>query len=355
MKVSRIAMAGALVILTACVALSQPTNNSPADAAADAAWKDVAQAIVLPATYNQQELQQHFVTAAAKAKAFYTQFPESTNAVIAKILECNMLEGAFAYGSRAPGDVAALTNALKALLADSRLTDDERVDARLAILSIERLEGENSTQDDLKRQDDYEKGLEALIKDYPKNDEGYAALLEFASEYASDDKARLIANEILADPVSDPIKDQAKAILNRLNAVGKPLNIKFTSLDGREVDLTNMKGKVVLVDFWATWCGPCVQEIPNIKDVYEKLHSKGFDVVGISFDQSEDRLKDFVQTNELAWPQYFDGKQWGNKFGQQYAINALPRMWLVDKKGNLADSNARDDLQGKVEKLLEEN
>jgi thiol-disulfide isomerase/thioredoxin len=136
--------------------------------------------------------------------------------------------------------------------------------------------------------------------------------------------------------------------------VGKPLDIKFTAVDGRAVDLSEMKGKVVLVDFWATWCGPCVAEIPRVKEAYTKLHSKGFEIVGISFDKDKAKLESFVKDKGMEWPQFFDGKAWQNEYGQKYGINAIPTMWLVDKKGNLREPNARGDLAAKVEKLLAE-
>ena len=69
---------------------------------------------------------------------------------------------------------------------------------------------------------------------------------------------------------------------------------------------------LTVVDFWATWCGPCVAEMPNVKNVYSKFHPQGFEIVGISLDQSRDRLDQYVKSNQIAWPQYFDGKWWNN-------------------------------------------
>ena len=130
------------------------------------------------------------------------------------------------------------------------------------------------------------------------------------------------------------------------------MELKFTAVDGREVDLAKLRGKVVLVDFWATWCGPCVGEIPNLVKAYEKLHDKGFEILGISFDEDKGKLEAMTKQKGMNWPQFFDGKGWKNQFGEKFGINSIPRMWLVDKKGMVVDTEGRTGLAEKVEKLL---
>lgn len=110
---------------------------------------------------------------------------------------------------------------------------------------------------------------------------------------------------------------------------------------GKTFSLSANKGKVVLIDFWATWCGPCVAELPNVLKAYEKHHAKGFEIIGISLDSDQKKLETFVKQKHMTWPQYFDGQGWQNKLAQQYGVNSIPATYLVDRQGNIIASGLR--------------
>ncbi len=134
----------------------------------------------------------------------------------------------------------------------------------------------------------------------------------------------------------------------------KPVDLKFTASDGREVDLEKMRGKVVLLDFWATWCPLCIKALPQVRQVYKKQQQHGFEVVGISLDSEKAEMDAFVNGNDMPWPHYFDGKGWENKISSKYGITQLPAMWLIDKNGMLASIHGEENLAEKVAQLLKE-
>jgi len=135
---------------------------------------------------------------------------------------------------------------------------------------------------------------------------------------------------------------------------GKLVPLKFDAADGSQVDLARLRGKVVLIDFWATWCGPCMKEVPNVVAAYQKYHDKGFEVVGISLDKSKDAMLKVAAQKGMTWPQYFDGKGWNNEISSGFHIQQIPTMWLVNKNGLVATTEARGNLDAVIEKLLAE-
>jgi peroxiredoxin len=127
-------------------------------------------------------------------------------------------------------------------------------------------------------------------------------------------------------------------------------------LDGQPLSISQFKGKVVLIDFWATWCGPCVAELPNVLAAYEKHHAKGFEIVGISLDQDRNKLKDFIDRKKMTWPQYFDGEGWDSKLGRKYGITSIPATFLLDREGKIVGRNLRGPaLEAAVAKALGES
>jgi peroxiredoxin len=143
-----------------------------------------------------------------------------------------------------------------------------------------------------------------------------------------------------------------------LEAIGKPPEIAGPTLDGGEIDISQFKGKVVLVDFWATWCRPCVLELPNVQKAYDKYHDEGFEVIAVSFDRTKQALAKFVEDRNLPWPQIFfdeEGKRyWDNPVGLKYGISAIPVTFLIDRDGNLRKIDVRgEDLESAVVELLQ--
>jgi thiol-disulfide isomerase/thioredoxin len=285
-----------------------------------------------------------------KAKDFYTRFPKDSHTLDARKQEMEMTGVALSLG--ATNEQSRMDAAEKTLLADPSLSEDDRFSIRRS--DIQRAAQAKEAEGEAAAMAELEKGIRALQKEFPKRPEIMQMLLEIAGD-AEGEKARVLLQDVTNSALaSDEIKQSAAGELKKLDFVGKPVDLHFTAVDGREVDVSKMKGKVVLIDFWATWCAPCVGEIPHVKEAYDKNHTNGFEIVGVSLDQEKGSLTEFVSGHKMEWPQYFDGQGWDNKMAGQFGITSIPAMWLIDKKGNLRDLHARSDLSGKVEKLLAE-
>ena len=142
-----------------------------------------------------------------------------------------------------------------------------------------------------------------------------------------------------------------------LDLLGHPMKVGGRLVDGTPLDTKKLEGKVVLIDFWATWCKACRAELPNVKANYEKYHSRGFEVVGVSLDTNHDTLAEFVEKEQLTWPVLFTpsptGRGWDNPIAVFYGITSIPAAILVDQKGNVVSLNARGpELGRQIEKLL---
>jgi peroxiredoxin len=170
-----------------------------------------------------------------------------------------------------------------------------------------------------------------------------------------------VKTDFPATKVAEHLDGPIEAITKQLTrttalAIGQPFPaFAEQDLDGKPLSLEQYQGKVVLVDFWATWCGPCKEELPNVIAAYQKYHARGFEIIGISLDKSREDLTEFIKEENMPWAQYFDGLGWKNKLAQQYGIDSIPATFLVGADGKIVAKNLRGPaLEKKLAALLGE-
>lgn len=162
--------------------------------------------------------------------------------------------------------------------------------------------------------------------------------------------------EQLSKEDSNPeLAEAAKAALSKARLVGAKLDLSFVDSQGQPVDLNQLSGKVVLIDFWASWCPDCVREMPQVQQVYRTFESKGLTILGISLDKDRRAMDNFIAKHLIPWPQYFDGKGWKNDLVTKYSVHEIPEMWIINKKGIVETTSADvTQLASTVERLVAE-
>ena len=142
--------------------------------------------------------------------------------------------------------------------------------------------------------------------------------------------------------------------MNPREWIGKPaLDFQVTDLKGEAFSLAEYRGRVVLLDFWATWCAPCIAEIPNLKKTYEKYKDQKFQIIGISLDRSEKPLESYIEKEELGWLHYWDKSR---QVSTLYKVQGIPSTFLIDGEGVIRNTNLRGQaLEHAVADLVKEN
>jgi thiol-disulfide isomerase/thioredoxin len=212
----------------------------------------------------------------------------------------------------------------------------------------------NSPRPDLAKGQQY---TEEFIQEYPKEERGANLLSMLAMHNHGKREAQLsIYRRIAADYAGTRSAKMAEGSIRREEAVGKPLELEFTdAITGKTVSMKALRGTVVVVDFWATWCGPCVAEMPKMKELYAKYKDQGVEFLGISLDmpgEGLEKLKKYVEENEIGWPQYYQGQGWDSEFSQSWGINGIPALFVIDADGNVHSTEARGGLDSMIPELI---
>jgi peroxiredoxin len=173
---------------------------------------------------------------------------------------------------------------------------------------------------------------------------GIHLLPSYASAF-SEEKQQALIEKVPAEMVNDNIK----RIKDHLDLVAKTaVGQKFADFEmktpeGNNVKLSDFvsKNKYTLVDFWASWCGPCRQEMPNVVEAYKTYKPKGFEIVGVSLDRDEESWKKGIAELNITWPQMSDVKYWDCEAAKLYGVNAIPATVLIDQEGTIVERNLR--------------
>ncbi len=179
----------------------------------------------------------------------------------------------------------------------------------------------------------------ALIK-AGKTDEGVAALKTY-----------------LEKSPNPPELEAVKAVIANPKIVNEHLALPFKAVaaTGEELSLDKFKGKVVLLDFWASWCGPCRAEMPEVKRIWQKYQKENFVLIGISLDENRKAFEQYIREEGLAWPQVYDARGTGDSVARLYSVHAIPMTYLIDQQGIIRASGLRGDrLYNKIGDLLKE-
>ena len=234
-------------------------------------------------------------------------------------------------------------DATAAMRSRAQAAGDEGVRAKAMLLLADWMHSSKDAAAQSKLVDD----AQALAKAHPENHEIAMVLQQLGQlPAASPDVSKKLETVVAQVESSRPPK----------SLENKPLTLAGVKPDGQPFSTEQWKGKVILVDFWATWCGPCKEELPRVKKAYADFHDKGLEIVGVSCDQNVEDLNGFLTVNkDMPWPQLFDASKPGwHDLAKQYGIEGIPTMFLIDKKGVVRSVEARENFEELIPKLLAE-
>lgn len=201
---------------------------------------------------------------------------------------------------------------------------------------------------------DADKEYKAALNAYPNFPAAVYADGLVLAHLKQDEAAKVQFAQFVAMSKDDSVKrNRANRYIEHPELVRARMAPPFavTTLDGRQVSLDDLQGKVVLIDFWATWCGPCREALPHIQEIARKFQGQPLVILSVSLDQDESKWKDFVAKNNMTWLQYRDGG-FGGTLATLFGVNEIPHTFTIDPDGVLQDEHVGDgSIEGKLKKL----
>ena len=198
--------------------------------------------------------------------------------------------------------------------------------------------------------------IDEFIKEFPKDPRGGALLLSMVNADRDSPHEAEILKRIVENYGDTPPGVTAKGKLRQTEGIGNPVELSFDdAVSGKPISLADLKGKIVVLDFWATWCVPCVAEMPTMKELYAEYKDKGVEFIGISLDNPPDglaKLKEFVAKKDIPWPQYYQGEGFRSAFSNGWGISSIPCVFVIDAESNLYSTDARGKLAKTISTLL---
>ena len=199
--------------------------------------------------------------------------------------------------------------------------------------------------------------MDSLVENYPdayasaliitrflSKSKSYPVLLELYSHLS-----KRVQNSTVGKELKEVLDDMKSTIVG-----SEAPDFTLTTIDGQELSLKDLRGQYVLLDFWASWCGPCKGEIPNMKQIYDTYHDKGFEILSVSLDDKEEAWKGAVEKEGLNWKHVSSLKGWKCEVAAKYHVSGIPAMFLLDKQGKIIATNLRGEgLQKAVADLFE--
>lgn len=365
---SRISLLGiwtlfATIVLGAPAIPSQKATPAKSQSEADLAWAEIVKEQMTfqpptalksgpPSLADMEALKDNRRLWALKrsdaASEFYYRFPNHPRSQDARKLQMSALQMAWALGEK---DQSAKLNEIAAQLSQSNLSEDQKFNLRweytirTAISKIG--DGKTAMTDELAS------GGRKLQHEFPGREEPSQLMLTAAFAGDSVSAARLSA-DILDRANEGEVKTSTERLVAKLFSKVRPVAMQLTTIDKEKIDLRKLTGKVVLLHFWSLTTYEAQKQNIAVKNAFDKYHSQGLEVIGITFEPTDALVREFVRRGGISWPQVIHTTSASAKPWREYGIDALPVIWLIDRRGFLREEIWNIEVTKKLETLLAE-